>query len=321
MILSPVKSEKNRMKKQVRRLTFESEINIIGGRMSPLKTYSNAALFSLAILATLFGSTSLLHIGPSLFYDPEEFIYKWFSLPLAALILYHDRSRLAAERSAPAVGGLIALVTAGLVGFLGKHGPQLRLELLALVGQILALAWSFYGFRVAQRLLFPALAFITCLSVESFLDTGRVPGTSYVFQPFVLSFVDSVFNCCGIETLRNGLELQIPSAGLIVNGLSPDCKVAAPFAAFLLILAIASLRLNSVPRRLVLLALAFPLAVFANALRTIATISARLAGADGLAKTLCANGPATWLTLILVGGFAGIIVWQLAKGESTCAST
>ena len=285
--------------------------------MSPPKSLLHNLLFAVAVLTTLVAFRALYFYAPSLFYDPGDLIYKWFALPAAALVLFHDRSRLALEIRPPAAGGLVAFIVFGLVGFIGKHGQQLRFEIIALVGQLLALAWSFYGSRSALRLIFPVLAAVTCLPVEAFLDFGRTKELS----AFILPPVAATLECCGVETLLNGLELQVPSAGLTIYGNSPDCSVIALFASFLLVLTLASLRITSVPLRLAVIAISFPLALVANTLRTLTVIAARINDADRLANFLCLETAATWFILAIVGGCSAIAVGLLVKGESPCART
>ena len=275
-------------------------------------------LFALAVLTTLYGFKSFLSIFLNTVCSLDLFSYKWLSLPLAAAILFRDRSLLAAAASRPAVGGLVALVAFGILGFVGKHGQQFRFELIALVGQPLALAWAFYGKRVALRLLFPALAAVTVFPVEAFLDFGRSPEATSAFPAVILPFAAAVLNCCGVETILNGLDLQIPSAGLTVNGLAFECRVVAMFSSFLLVLAIASWRLVSVKRRLAAVAIALPLAVFANAIHLVAFLFARLSGASSLALHLMGDRGATCVVLALVGGIAVCAVHALAKGDTPC---
>ena len=117
----------------------------------------------------------LLYHAPDMFRsDLEDMSFGWY-VPLFSLyVLWTERRKVLDSLGAPSWKGLLFALPFLALGFLGVRGMQLRFEIVAFVGLLIAVPWAFFGARTARAILFPALFLLFCIPLATFLDVVTV---------------------------------------------------------------------------------------------------------------------------------------------------
>lgn len=115
--------------------------------------------FGASVLAIVLAYGSTLASFPRVWSHSDTYTHCFFVLPVTAWLVWRRREELRrlTPRTEPA--GLLALLAAGLLWFVANAAEVLIYEQLALVGMVVALAFTLFGRRVARTLTFP-LAFL-----------------------------------------------------------------------------------------------------------------------------------------------------------------
>ena len=132
--------------------------------------------FAAGLVSIAWGfQAMLLQHAPSVFNAQEEDMsFAWF-VPLFSLyVVYADRERIRNAVGGPSWGGLASMLPFLALGFLGARGMQVRLEIVAFAGLMVAWPWCVFGRGVARRMLFPALFLLFCIPLATYLDIVTV---------------------------------------------------------------------------------------------------------------------------------------------------
>ncbi len=188
----------------------------------------------------------------------------WFILPVSALMVWRRRRDLAAAPKRVAYAGLLVVIAALMLHWVGLRVQQSRLALFAIIGLTWGIPWFLYGPRVARLLAFPCGYLIFAVPLN-FLEERTFP------LRLLVSRISA--------HLLNGLALPVRRVGTAIYSLRPDgfhFEVADPcsglnslLALLALTTAYAWLTQRGYWRRGILALSAFPLAVAANVVRIV----------------------------------------------------
>ena len=134
------------------------------------------ALMAVVFAAMLWGfQAMILHHAPDMFRAPQEDMSFGWYVPLFSLyVVWTERKKILDSLGAPSWAGLLAALPFLALGFLGVRGVQLRFEIVAFVGLLVAVPWAFFGKETAKAVLFPALFLLFCIPLATFLDVVTV---------------------------------------------------------------------------------------------------------------------------------------------------
>ena len=184
----------------------------------------------------------------------------------AAFLLWLDRDRLAAvPRRLEPLGLLVAL--AGVAGFaLGRALESLTLQVPSLAVAAAGAVLLAFGPGVLRAAAFP----VAFLALMMPLPAGIVQAVTLPIQHFGAALASAVMGLLGVPHHRNGILLELPNVTLAVvegcNGLRFLMALVTLTAAF------AQAALRRWQDKLLLTALAIPVALLANAIR-VTTVS------------------------------------------------
>ena len=230
-----------------------------------------ARLLMLAVVgaAVVLGYHRLLFDHAAMvFGDPkEDMSFAWY-VPLFSLyVVWRERRELAASVGDPSwLGALVALPFLFL-GFLGTRGIQVRLEMVAFAGLVVALPWSFFGPATAKRLLFPAGFLLFCVPMSSFLDVVTVH-----LRLFATGAAEAILKGCGADIVRTGTTISASGGGFAIDVADPCSGLRSIFALMALTAGYAYFTQPTWIRRAVLFSLSVPLAVAGNVMRILSIV-------------------------------------------------
>lgn len=262
-----------------------------------------------AFLAIAAGFRAMIwsHL-PGVFRSPEEDLSHGWIVPCFTLyFLWNERKAIAESLGAPSVRGLLACVPCLLVGFLGARGLQVRFELLAFVGLLITVPWAMFGWRTAERLVFPAAFLLFCMPLNSYLSLVTVH-----LRILVSAVSSSLLALFGMDIVRQGNLIELP--GVIVGGKPFGVDIADPCSGLRSIFALMAVGAGYAyynqptwKRRAVLFAFAIPFAVVGNVCRIMAICIVARFSSSGFAT-------------LFIHDFAGFVVFLVAVGLFVLAS-
>ncbi len=236
-------------------------------RLGGVKT--RLALAAVVFVAMVAGFCSMLlnHL-PNIFLAPEEDMdYAWFVPIFSLYVIYRDRKALYESLGAPSVPGTLAIIPFLLLGVLGVRGLQVRFELLAFIGLLIAVPWAMFGGNTAKRLLFPVGCLLFCMPMASYLSVLTVH-----LRLFASAVSSGALTLAGIDVVRQGNMIVMP--GVLTGDTPFGIDIASPCSGLRSIFALIAISvgygyfsLQSWPRRLALFVLSVPIAIFANVVR------------------------------------------------------
>ncbi len=189
----------------------------------------------------------------------------WFILPVSAFFIWNRRRELVAAPKHMAPAGLLIVIAALALHWVGLRVQQSRLALFAIIGLSWGIPWFLYGHRVARLLAFPCGYLVFAVPLN-FLEE----------RTFALRLMVSRLSA----HLLNGLALPVRREGTAIYSLQPDgfhFEVADPcsglnslLALLALTTAYAWLTQHRPWQRWLLACSAIPLAIAANTVRIVA---------------------------------------------------
>jgi exosortase len=182
--------------------------------------------------------------------------------PVVGYMVYQE---LAARRSEPDRGtlwGLVLLAPALLLHALDAGLQTQLLSAIALVALLPGLAVTFLGWRKTLAIGFP-LAFMAFMLPIPLSFTERI---HLELREIATAGTEWVMPMLGIPVLTEGTTLYFPHATLFV---SDACSGFSTLYAALAVACLTAYTCTSLPRRLIVLVAAGPLAIAANVLRVI----------------------------------------------------
>ncbi|MBM3285752.1 MAG: exosortase/archaeosortase family protein [Candidatus Eisenbacteria bacterium] len=226
--------------------------------------------------------------------------------PVAAWLVWRQRSWLTAEKSRAGWRGIALLLPAAVLQIVGLRGDVVALQGLSLVLALAGAALQIHGVSSFRRLLFP-LAFLLFMLP---LMPWFVHGLSYQLKVVAARGAVAIAKLMGVIVHRDGVNLLFPGGTLEVEN---ACSGLRSLVALLALGALfAYLAHRGVVRRVVLFALALPIAVAANVVRIAALCV--YAGIAGPQEAAGAFHTAGGYALFLIA-FAMLVV---SKGLLRC---
>ncbi len=228
-----------------------------------------AALMAGAFAAMLWGfQAMLLHHAPDMFRAPQEDMsFAWY-VPLFSLyVAWTERRKILASVGAPSWGGLLAALPCLAVGFLGVRGVQLRLEIVAFVGLLIALPWAFFGRETAKSVLFPAMFLLFCIPLATFLDVVTVH-----LRIFASSTAFAVLRGLGAKIVQQGTMVGAADGSFGIDVADPCSGLRSLFALMALTAAYAYFTQPTWLRRGLLFAASVPIAILGNVMRILTIV-------------------------------------------------
>ncbi len=226
-----------------------------------------------AVLATVaFGFRAMIfeHL-PGVFAAPEEDMdYAWFVPLFSVAVLWTNRARLRLALGEPSLWGVAAAVPCLALGFLGSRGLQVRFELLAFVGLLIAVPWAFFGSRLAKAVAFPAACLLFCMPLASYLAVFTVH-----LRLFASAVAGGILSAAFEGVVRQGNMIAVTDV-LLADGSPFVVDIANPCSGLRSIFALMAISVGygyftqpTWARRAVLFALSVPLAVLGNIVRIV----------------------------------------------------
>ena len=203
--------------------------------------------------------------APYVFANPQEDMsFAWY-VPLFSLyVIWTRRSEIAASVGAPSIWGVVFALPFLVMGFLGVRGIQIRFEMLALIGLLIAVPWAMFGRRTAASVAFPALYLLFCLPLSNFLDIVTVH-----LRLLASSVAYAVLSGAGADVVRSGTVISSQAGEFAIDVAEPCAGLRSLFAMMALTAAYAYFTQPTWLRRGVLFALSVPIAVIGNVVRII----------------------------------------------------
>ena len=228
--------------------------------------YFRAGVLAAAMLGLLWGFQELLlHHAPGVFNAKEEDMsYAWY-VPLFSLyVLWTERDRIRAAVGRPGWGGIVFALPFALLGFLGARGMQVRFEIVAFVGLLIAIPWAVYGRRMAKAVLFPALFLLFCIPLNTFLDVVTVH-----LRLLATSVASAALHGFGADVVRTGTMLAAADGSFAIDVAEPCSGLRSIFALMALTAGYAYFNQPTWLRRALLFACSVPLAILGNVMRIL----------------------------------------------------
>lgn len=182
----------------------------------------------------------------------------------SVVLLWLDRQRLAATPRGREPAGAILVLTALALFWTGRWAASIVVQGLSLVMAVAGVVLWRFGARRLRAAAFP----IGFLALMLPLPRAAVDLVTVHLQTFHAHFTSSVLAVAGVPHLQRGIYLELPNTTLVVvegcNGLRFLMALVTLAAAF------AQVSQRTIGRKLLLVALAVPLAVIANGFRVSA---------------------------------------------------
>ena len=210
----------------------------------------------------------LLHHAPDMFRaDIEDMSFGWY-VPLFSLyVLWTERRKVYDSLGAPSWKGLLFALPFLALGFLGVRGVQLRFEIVAFVGLLVAVPWAFFGARTAKAVLFPALFLLFCIPLATFLDVVTVH-----LRLLASSTAFAVARGVGADIVQQGTMVGAADGSFAIDVADPCSGLRSLFALMALTAGYAYFTQPTWLRRGVLFAASVPIAILGNVSRILSIV-------------------------------------------------
>ena len=232
--------------------------------------YARLGLMALVFAVVAFGFRAMIfsHL-PGVFCAPEEDMdYAWFVPLFSIAVLWTERARIKASLGAPSIWGALALVPFLVLGLLGARGLQVRFELLAFIGLLVAIPWAFFGRECAKRVAFPAACLVFCMPLATYLSVLTVHlrlFASAVAGGLLSVFVDGIVRQGNLIALSD--VLLEDGSPFVIDIANPCSGLRSIFALMAISVGYGYFTQPTWARRAVLFALSVPLAILGNIVR------------------------------------------------------
>jgi exosortase len=291
--------------------------NVRAATLTRAPSHSVRRLERLDLLAVLSFAALALAYAPLL----RQLAHAWRVDPYAghgmfvpaysALLLWIDRQRLASTPRAREPLGLLVVVGALASLWAGRSIDSVVVQGLSLVLAVAGVVLGLFGARRLRAAAFP-IAFLAFMLP---LPRGVVDRITLDVQTFHAHFTSVAMGIMGVPHLQRGISIELPNVSLIVaegcNGLRFLMALVTLAAVF------AHVSQRTRTRKLLLVALAVPLAVLANGFRVSAlSLAAYYVGpyaAEGL--THHSIGKTVWVLTLGVLFALGMLLRRGTSGR------
>ena len=210
----------------------------------------------------------ILHHAPDMFRaEIEDMSFGWY-VPLFSLyVLWTERAKVRASLGAPSWGGIVFALPFLALGFLGVRGVQLRFEIVAFVGLLIAVPWAFFGRAAAKAVLFPALFLLFCIPLATFLDVVTVH-----LRLLASSTAFAVARGLGADIVQQGTMVGAADGSFAIDVADPCSGLRSLFALMALTAGYAYFTQPTWLRRGILFAASVPIAILGNVARILSIV-------------------------------------------------
>lgn len=233
----------------------------------PLNAERRMRFWQAAVLAALLlwmYLPILYHLAAQWWNDPN-FSHGFFVPVFSALVIWQERSRLAAARVRPSWWGALFLVAGLCILVLGQMGAEIFLSRVSLLIVLAGLIVLFLGWSFFRRLLFPWALLFLMIPIPAIVFNQ----ITFPLQILASKVASTVLPWMGVPVLREGNIINLPAMALEV---AEACSGIRSLISLLTLAAIYGYlmeRKNSI--RILLVLAAIPIAVAANSFRIVGT--------------------------------------------------
>ena len=210
----------------------------------------------------------ILHHAPDMFRaEIEDMSFGWYVPIFSLYVLWTERAKVRASLGAPSWGGLVFALPFLALGFLGVRGVQLRFEIVAFVGLLIAVPWAFFGRGTAKAVLFPALFLLFCIPLATFLDVVTVH-----LRLLASSTAFAVARGLGADIVQQGTMVGAADGSFAIDVADPCSGLRSLFALMALTAGYAYFTQPTWLRRGILFAASVPIAILGNVARILSIV-------------------------------------------------
>lgn len=231
--------------------------------------HARIALMAGVFAAMIWGFHDMIfRHAPDMFRaEQEDMSFGWY-VPLFSLyVVWTERRKIIDSISAPSWAGLLFAIPFLLLGFLGVRGIQLRFEIVAFVGLLIAVPWMFFGIKTAKAVLFPALFLLFCIPLATFLDVVTVH-----LRLLASSTAFAVARGLGADIVQQGTMVGAADGSFAVDVADPCSGLRSLFALMALTAGYAYFTQPTWLRRGILFAASVPIAILGNVCRILTIV-------------------------------------------------
>ena len=210
----------------------------------------------------------ILHHAPDMFRAPQEDMSFGWYVPLFSLyVVWTERRKILDSIGAPSWAGLLVALPFLALGFLGVRGVQLRFEIVAFVGLLIAVPWAFFGKETAKAVLFPALFLLFCIPLATFLDVVTVH-----LRLLASSTAFAVARGVGADIVQQGTMVGAADGSFSIDVADPCSGLRSLFALMALTAGYSYFTQPTWLRRGILFAASVPIAILGNVMRILSIV-------------------------------------------------
>ena len=237
--------------------------------MKVRELHARTALMAGVFAAMLWGfHAMILHHAPDMFRAPQEDMSFGWYVPLFSLyVVWTERRKILDSLGTPSLTGLLATLPFLALGFLGVRGVQLRFEIVAFVGLLIAVPWAFFGKETAKAVLFPALFLLFCIPLATFLDVVTVH-----LRLLASSTAFAVARGVGADIVQQGTMVGAADGSFSIDVADPCSGLRSLFALMALTAGYAYFTQPTWLRRGILFAASVPIAILGNVMRILTIV-------------------------------------------------
>jgi len=222
------------------------------------------AWFVLAAVIVAIYSQILFDLADDWWNEPNS-SYALLVPPLTAYIAWKRRRLTLSVPAAPDLRGLIWIFAACVILLIGRLGAEFFLSRISLVILLTGLCHTFWGKQRLRTLMFPLLLLATMVP-PPVIVYNQLAAPLQLFASLVST---RIAQFCGVSVFQDGNVIQLATTTLGVEEACSGLRALSALIVMALLLGFAQCRRPLT--RVLLLAMAFPIAIFVNVLRVAGT--------------------------------------------------
>jgi len=247
-----------------------------------------------------------------------------YFIPFVSIgVLWYKRKEVFSVKKYIDWKGLVIVIGALFLHWLGAKMQQTRISLGSLIMLIWGIPFYLFGWQLAKKLIFPCAYLAFCIPLN-FLDVIAFP-----LRLFSTKIAVGMLNGFGIEAVREGTAIMIPSMPTGMDVADPCSGLRSLLAMTALTAVYAYFTQRTLIRKWILFVASIPLAVIGNIARivTIAFVAEALGAKPALGLYHDYSGyilfTAAIVSMVLVGMFLNLhfkevwIKWKSALSSPT----
>lgn len=237
-----------------------------------------------------------------------------YFIPFVSLwVIWYKRKEIFAVPLRTDARGLVLVVLALFIHWMGAKMQQTHFSLASLVLLIWGIPFYLFGWQLAKKLIFPCSYLIFCIPLN-FMDVMAFP-----LRILSTKMATSMLNGIGIEAVRSGTAILIPSMPTGMDVADPCSGLRSLLAMTALTAVYAYFTQKTILKKWILFMSSIPLAVIGNIARivTIAVVSEAIGGKLALGLYHDYSGyilfTASITAMVAIGGLLNLDFSEVAK--------